>query len=118
MPQSSAISIMVILSSGYFARRCLSEASSARLVVCDMLSSFPRQVAAALDHSRSCGLYFLYTSQLISRLLLKKYAISPLRLAFCSLSVWEDRGYTAKKTSRQTAMTMSKATTFIFSLLF
>ena len=36
MPQSSAISLMVILFSGFCSSRCFSDASSARLVTCDM----------------------------------------------------------------------------------
>ena len=36
MPQSSAMSLMVILLSGFCSSRCFSEASSARFVTCDM----------------------------------------------------------------------------------
>jgi len=41
MPQSSVISLMVILLRGFCSSRFLSDASSARLVTCDMaVSSF------------------------------------------------------------------------------
>ena len=47
MPQSSVMSVTVILLKGFWSRRCFSDADSARLVICDIGPSSCRICAIA-----------------------------------------------------------------------